>query len=68
MIKSIENMETLTHGNTALKYLTISQSEPLSTEKPSVYMEASVPKSKLLIKLELLTEKLKSLTKDLSVT
>ena len=68
MMKSIENMEILTHGNTVPKSSTTYLSEPLLMEKLSASTEVSVPKSKPSTKSELSIEKLKSHTKGLSAT
>ncbi len=67
MMKSIESMAILIHGNTVLKYSIIYQLEPLLMEKLSVFTEVSVHKSKQLIKLERLIEKYKFHMKGHSV-
>lgn len=67
-MKSTENTEIQTLGNTAQKFSTIYRSVQLWTEKLFVFTVASVRKSKLSIKSEPLTEKSKFLTKGHSVT
>ena len=61
--KPLENTETQILGNTALRSLIILELELLLKEKSSAFMEAFLLKSRQLIKLDLLTEEWRSLTK-----
>ena len=63
-MKPLENMEMPILGNTVLKCLIILELELLLKAKSSVFMEDFHQKSKPLIKLDLLIEEWKSLTKD----
>jgi hypothetical protein len=65
MMKLLENMEMPIHGNIVLKFLIILELQLLLKEKYFAFMQDYLQKSKQLIKLDLLIEEWRFLTKVL---